>query len=77
MTTLISGCEFMYLDKLVVLTYSDNKYTPKSLSNLGFEYLKTYKPRKTLQMSHRFELTKNDYLKLKKEYLPDLINSFY
>lgn len=76
-TTLITGFELMNLDKLVAITYSDNKYTPKSLSNLGFEYLKTYKPRKTLQMSHRFELTKNDYLKLKKEYLPNLINSFY
>lgn len=76
-TTLITGFELLNLDKLVAITYSDNKYTPKSLSNLGFEYSKTYKPRKNLQVSHRFELTKNDYLKLKKEYLPDLVNSFY
>ncbi len=76
-TTLITGFELINLDKLVAITYSDNKYTPKSLSNLGFEYSKTYKPRKNLQVSHRFELTKNDYLKLKKEYLPDLVNSFY
>lgn len=76
-TTLITGFELINLGKLVAITYSDNKYTPKSLSNLGFEYSKTYKPRKNLQVSHRFELTKNDYLKLKKEYLPDLVNSFY
>lgn len=76
-TTLITGFELLNLDKLVAITYSDNKYTPKSLSNLGFEYSKTYNPRKNLQVSHRFELTKNDYLKLKKEYLPDLVNSFY
>lgn len=74
--TLITGFELMDLDKLIALTYSENKYTPKSLNSLGFKYIKTYKPRKNIQTSHRFELSKNDYLNLKKEYLPKLVKSF-
>lgn len=75
--TLITGFEFLNLNKLIALTYSENKYTPKSLNILGFEYVKTYKPRKNLQISHRFELKKEDYLQLKKDYLPKLVKSFY
>lgn len=75
--TLITGFELLDLDKLVALTYSENKYTPKSLNNLGFKYVKTYKPKRNLQVSHRFELTKSDYLQLKKEYLPKLVKGFY
>lgn len=74
--TLITGFELMNLNKLVVLTYSENKYTPKTLDNLRFHYIKTYKPRKNIPVSHRFELTKADYLELKKEYLPNLVKKF-
>ena len=75
--TLITGFELMNLNKLIILTYSENKYTPKTINNLKFKYVKTYKPRKNLPISHRFELTKNDYLELKKEYLPNLVKTFY
>lgn len=74
---LITGFELMNLNKLVALTYSKNKYTPNSLNTLGFKYTKTYRPRRNVQLSHRFELTRHDYLKLKKEYLPNLVKSFY
>ena len=75
-TILITGFELMNLNKLVALTYSENKYTSNCLKNLGFQYVKTYKPRSNLQVCHRFELTKYDYLELKKEYLPKLVKSF-
>lgn len=77
MITLITGFELMNLNKLVALTYSENKYTPKSLNNLGFKYIKTYRPAKNSQPSHRFELTKYDYLKLKEGHLPNLVKKFY
>ena len=76
-TTLFSGFELFNLNKLIALTYSENKYTPKSLDNLGFKYVKTYKPTANLKLSHRFELTKADYLKLKKKQLPDLVKLSY
>ena len=75
-TTLITGFELMNLDKLIAITYSENKYTPKSLETLGFKYIKTCKSRNNLQVSHIFELTRNDYLKMKRYYLPNLINTF-
>lgn len=74
---LITGFELLNLDKLVAITYSENKYTPNSLNNLGFKYVKTYKPKRNVQLSHRFELTKQDYLELKKDYLPNLVKKFY
>ena len=43
--SVISGFEFTTLDKLVVITYSDNKYTPKCINALKFEYIKTFKPK--------------------------------
>ena len=73
---LITGFELLNLNKIVAVTYSQNKYAPKSLNNLGFKYIKTSKPRNNLPMSHTFELTRKEYLKLKKEYLPHLIKSF-
>lgn len=76
-TTLVTGFELLDLDRLIALTYSENKYTPKSLNNLGFKYVQTYKPKRNLQVSHRFELTKENYLELKKEYLPNLVKRFY
>ena len=75
-TTLITGFELMNLDKLIALTYSENKYTPKSLNNLGFKYVKTYKPRNNQKLSHKFELTRYDYLKLKEKHLPELVKLF-
>ncbi|MEG0856756.1 MAG: GNAT family N-acetyltransferase [Terrisporobacter sp.] len=74
--TLITGFELMNMEKLIALTYSANKYTPKSLESLGFQYIKTYKPKSSLQVSHRFELTRDEYLNMKKDYLPNLIKGF-
>lgn len=74
---LITGFELMDLNKLVAITHSENKYSSKCLDKIGFKYIKTYKPRRNLQLSHRFELTKTDYLELKKYYLPKLIKTFY
>ena len=53
------------------------KYTPKSLENLGFKYINTFKTKASGNTCHRFELTKDEYLKLKEYYLPNLIESFY
>ncbi|WP_297130890.1 GNAT family N-acetyltransferase [Terrisporobacter sp.] len=75
--TLITGFELMNLDKLIAITYSENRYTPKSLKALGFKYVKTRKLRNTLQVSHIFELSRNDYLQMKEYYLPCLIMEFY
>ena len=74
--SVISGFEFTTLDKLVVITYSDNKYTPKCINALKFEYIKTLKPKGNKPLSHVFELKRSDYLELKKEYLPNLIKQF-
>jgi RimJ/RimL family protein N-acetyltransferase len=75
--TLITGFELLNLDKLIALTYAKNKYTPKSLENLGFKYINTFKTKASGNTCHRFELTKDEYLKLKEYYLPNLIESFY
>ena len=77
MIRLITGFELLNLDKLIALTYTKNKYTPKSLENLGFKYINTFKIKPSGDTCHRFELTKNEYLKLKEYYLPNLIESFY
>lgn len=74
--SLITGFEFLQLDKLIAITYTKNKYTPKSLENLGFKYVKTYKPKVNTDVSHRFELTRSKYLELKFEYLPNLLKEF-
>ena len=75
--TLITGFELLNLDKLIALTYTKNKYTPKSLENLGFKYINTFKTKTYGNTCHRFELSRDDYLILKKYYLPNLIESFY
>ena len=77
MITLITGFELLNLDKLIALTYTKNKYTPKSLENLGFKYINTFKIKTSSNTCHRFKLVKDEYLKLKEYYLPDLIESFY
>ena len=74
--SLITGFELLQLDKLVALTYTKNKYTPKSLETLGFEYIKTYRPTLNSDICHRFELTKSTYLELKKSYFPNLLKEF-
>ncbi|WP_455537775.1 GNAT family N-acetyltransferase [Terrisporobacter sp.] len=72
----IVGFEFTTLEKLVAVTYSKNSYAPKSLQILNFRYIKTCKPKNNLPISHIFELTRADYLNLKKEYLPNLIKQY-
>jgi len=74
--SLITGFELLQLDKLVALTYIKNKYTPKSLETLGFEYIKTYRPTLNSDICNRFELTKSTYLELKKSYFPNLLKEF-
>lgn len=74
---LITGFELMNLDKLIALTYTENIYSPSPLHNVKFKYIKTYKPQNGTQESHRFELTRNEYFSLKKEYLPHLIKTFH
>lgn len=74
--SLITGFEILQLNKLIALTYTKNKYTPKSLESLGFKYVKTYKPSSNSDLSHRFELTRNKYLELKVDYLPKLLKEF-
>lgn len=73
---LITGFELMNLNKLIAITYSENKYSSKCLYNTGFKYIKTYKPQKSIPLSHRFELTKDEYFELKKEFFPNLIKQF-
>ena len=75
-TSLITGFEFLQLNKLIAITYTKNKYTPKSLETLGFEYIKTYRPTLNSDICHRFELTKSEYIKLKKSHLPSLLKEF-
>lgn len=77
MTTLITGFELLHLDKLIALTYTKNKYTPKSLENLGFKYVNTFKTKIYSNTCHRFELTRYEYLRLKEYYLPNLSENFY
>lgn len=74
--TVISGFEFTTLDKLIIITYSDNKYTPKSINALNFKYIKSFKSKNNKSSSHVFELKRDDYLELKKTYLPKLIKDF-
>ena len=47
-----------------------------SLESLGFKYVKTYKPSSNADISHRFELTRNKYLELKVNCLPNLLKEF-
>ena len=74
--SLITGFEFLKLDKLIAITYTKNKYTPNSLESLGFKYIKTYKPNLGTDISHRFELRRSKYLELKANYLPNLLKEF-
>lgn len=75
--TLLTAFELMSLKKLIAVTYTENKHSGKPLENLGFKYVKTYKPRINLPLSRRFEMTREEYFQLKKEYLPNLAKKFY
>lgn len=72
----VSGFEFSKVDKLVALTYEDNKYSTNCLENLRFNYIKTYKPKNSTEICHRFELNREEYIKMKKDYLPKLLKTF-
>lgn len=67
--TLMYGFDYLNMNKLVAITYEDNKYTRKSLQSLGFRYIKTYdkKIRHNYIKCHVFELSKEDYFKYKSQ----------
>lgn len=73
----ISSFEFSKVDNLIVLTYTDNKYTAKCIHDLKFIYIKTYKPKSNLPVCRRYELNRDEYLKMKKKYIPTLIKNLY
>lgn len=62
--TLKYGFDYLNMNKLVAITYEDNKYTRKSLESLGFKYISTY--RKKIGRSYVecrvFELGRSDYI---------------
>ena len=74
--TLITAFDIMDLDKVVSKTYQNNKYTPKSLNNLKFKYVRSFKHSNYNETCHIYELTKQEYLNMKIDYLPSLINGF-
>lgn len=65
--TLMYGFDYLNMDKLIAITYEDNKYTQKSLQSLGFRYIRTYdkKIRNNYVKCHHFELTRDEYFKNK------------
>lgn len=74
--TLICGFELLNLDKLIAITYDKNKYTPKSLETLGFEYTSSYKQLSHKYICNKFELTRSKYDELKTYHIPSLICYF-
>lgn len=74
--TLITAFEILDLDKIISKTYQNNKYTPKSLNNLNFRYVKSFKDKKHSELCNIYELTKSEYMNMKADYLPSLINKF-
>lgn len=71
--SLITGFELMNLDKIIAVTYSNNKYSTKCLDILNFKHVNNSKVKNTSQTSYIFELTRNEYLGMKKNYLPNLV----
>ncbi|MGL6107396.1 GNAT family N-acetyltransferase [Romboutsia sp.] len=65
------GFEYLNVEKLIALTYEDNKRTRKSLENLGFKYVETYNKKiskgieSKVVRCDRFELLREDYFKSK------------
>ncbi|MGL5694592.1 MAG: GNAT family N-acetyltransferase [Peptostreptococcaceae bacterium] len=74
--TLVSGFELLNLDKLIAITYDKNKYTPKSLDNLGFKYVNSYKQLSHKYTCNKFELLRSDYYNLKEFHIPSLVKYF-
>lgn len=61
--TLKYGFDYLNMNKLIAITYEDNKYTRKSLESLGFKYISTYKKkigRKYIEC-RVFEIDRRDY----------------
>ena len=75
--TMISGFEFSQIDKLVVIIYEENKYSTKCVERLNFKYIKTYRPKHNLPLCFRYELNRDNYLDMKINFLPDIINNLY
>lgn len=67
--TLMYGFDYLKMNKLVAITYEDNKYTRKSLESLGFRYVKAYdkRIRHSYVPCHVFEISKEEYLKYKSQ----------
>ena len=75
---LITLFDILHFYKIVILTYSKNKYIAKLLENLRFKYVNNFKTKTyDVIICHRFELATDEYLKLKESYLPSLIEIFY
>lgn len=77
LVTIISSFEFSKVDKLVVIIYEENKYSTSCIKKLNFTYTKTYKPKQNLPLCLRYELNRDEYLNMKKTFLPNLINNLY
>ncbi|MCC3866759.1 GNAT family N-acetyltransferase [Terrisporobacter mayombei] len=77
LVTIISSFEFSKVDKLVVLIYEENKYSTSCVEKLNFTYIKTYKPKQNLLFCLRYELNRDEYLNMKKTFLPNFINNLY
>lgn len=77
LVTIISSFEFSEVNKLVTLIYEDNKYSTKCAEKLNFKYIKTYKPKKNLPTCLRYELNREEYMNMKKTFLPDFIDNLY
>lgn len=69
--SLMYGFEILNMEKLIAITYGENKYTPKSLLYLGFKYKKSYNKKVKNSLlgksisHHRYELLRSDYFKNK------------
>lgn len=65
---LVYGFKYLKLERLIAITYEDNKTSTKSLENWGFKYAKTYRKRITSQNGtkhvkcHQYQLYRKDYI---------------
>ena len=75
--SLISGFEFNNFERLTAITYTKNKYSTKCLDDLNFRHVKTTQPKRNFPAYHIYEIKRDEYLKLKKQHLPNIIKSFY
>ena len=77
LVAIMSSFEFSKLDKLVGNIYKENKYSINCAEILHFKYIKTYRINKNIPLCLRYELNKDEYLDMKKIFLPNLINDLY